>query len=151
MDIDCDGIPTERCNETTDPWFQPQTSATDRRGHFLDAARLPYVVIPLPSGRFDFAGHGVGLGSVVVVVYRGKLEYGVVGDQGPDRVIGEASYAMAKRLGINPDPHHGGTDAGVTYIAFTGPSARVARIEDHAEAVAVGRACAHDLVSRGPR
>jgi len=146
MDIDCDGIVTAECNETTDPWFQPETSATDSHGNFLDAARLPYVVIPLPSGRFDFAEHGVGLGTIVAVIYAGKLEYGVIGDQGPDSIIGEASYALAKRLGINSDPHRGGVDSGVTYIAFSGPSGRAHRIEDHGEAVSIGKAGARALV-----
>ncbi len=42
----------------------------------------------------------------------------MVGDTGPDEIIGEASYATAKALGIDPDPETGGTDSGVTYIVF---------------------------------
>ncbi|MEI2764086.1 MAG: glycoside hydrolase family 75 protein [Dermatophilaceae bacterium] len=100
MDIDCDGKPSTVCNKSADPAFQPQTSATDSKGAFLDASELPYVVIPLPSTRFDYAKAGLELGTVVAVIYDGKVEYGVFGDEGPDNIIGEASYAMAQLLGI---------------------------------------------------
>jgi hypothetical protein len=39
---------------------------------------------------------------------------------GPEATIGEASYATAVALGINPDPGRGGVSSGVTYIIFPG-------------------------------
>jgi hypothetical protein len=149
MDVDCDGKRTAACNETTDPWFQNQTSAVDSKGGWLDAAALPYVVIPLPSSRFDYSAHGIQLGSVVAVIYGGKVAYGVFGDEGPEDIIGESSYAMAASLGIDPDPANGGTDGPVTYIVFTGPSGVVSKIEDHAAAVAIGEARASLLIGGG--
>jgi hypothetical protein len=106
-------------------------------------------VIPLPSSRFDYSAHGIQLGSVVAVIYGGKVAYGVFGDEGPEEIIGESSYAMAKSLGIDPDPDSGGTDGPVTYIVFTGSSGVVPKIEDHAAAVTIGEARAAALINGG--
>ncbi|CAN5491871.1 hypothetical protein BH09MYX1_BH09MYX1_65090 [soil metagenome] len=86
------------------------------------------------------------MGSVVAVIYGGKIEYGILGDTGPLNIIGEASYAMAKNLGIDPNPATGGVDKGVTYIAFTGTAAVVKKKEDHGEAVTLGTTLASDVV-----
>ncbi|MEO8875469.1 MAG: glycoside hydrolase family 75 protein, partial [Polyangiaceae bacterium] len=51
MDIDCDGKQTTQCNSGTDPDYQNQTAASDSKGNALDAANLPYVVIPGKSTR----------------------------------------------------------------------------------------------------
>ena len=96
------------------------------------------MVIPLPSERFIYANHGIDLGSVAAVIFEGRVEYGAFADQGPNGIIGEASYALAQRLGIDPDPATGGVPEGVSYIVFTGTSGQVGTIEDHAEAVSVG-------------
>lgn len=147
LDVDCDGKTTSKCSGSTDPAYQNQTSATDSHGRPLDAAALPYVVVPLPSTRFDYATAGLALGSVVAVIYQDRVEYGVLGDEGPNGIIGEASYAMASALGIDPDPATGGVDAGVTYVAFTGASAVVAPIEDHGAARDLGIARARALLA----
>jgi hypothetical protein len=139
MDIDCDGKRTGVCNENTDDAYQPETSAVDSQGRPLDASRLPYVVIPLPSRRFDYEARGLQLGQVVGVIFNGKIAFGVFGDEGPDDIIGEASFAMAKELGIPSDPNQGGVDNGVTYIVFTGDDAVVSRLEDHGEAERIGK------------
>src|SRR6185369_16467436 len=131
LDIDCDGKESTQCNLGTDPDFQNQTSATDSHGDPLDSASLPFVVVPLPSARFDASAAGLEFGSVIAVIYRDKVEYGVFGDEGPTSIIGEASVAMATSLGIDADPSTGGADGGVSYIAFTGASAMTPVIEDH--------------------
>jgi hypothetical protein len=146
MDVDCDGKTTTQCNLNTDAAYQNETSATDSNGDPLDAAALPFVVVPLPSSRFDYNAAGLALGSVIAVIYKGKLNYGVFGDEGPSDIIGEASYAMAASLGVDPDPSVGGTDGPVTYIAFTGGTAVASPIESHAAAVAVGVARAKQLL-----
>jgi hypothetical protein len=145
MDVDCDGKTTTQCNSTTDPSYQNQTAATDSQGNPLDAANLPYVVVPGKSTRFDAAANGVKLGDVILVFYKGQVEYAVYGDVGPSADIGEASYATVKALGANPDPKVGGVDApDVLYVAF--PGALVSPIEDHAKAVSVGQARLAQLV-----
>lgn len=138
MDVDCDGKITPQCNIDTDPAFYNGTSASDSNGDPLDAAALPFIVIPLPSARFDYTGEDIHLGSVAAVVYQGNLAFGIFGDEGPTGIIGEASYAMASALGVDPDPSFGGTDSGVTYFVFTGNESVVNKNEDHAEAVSLG-------------
>jgi hypothetical protein len=146
MNVDCDGKTTAQCNLQTDPSYQDQTSLTDSHGAPLDAAVLPYVVIPLPSSIFNAPDAGIELGSVVAVLYKGQLNFGVYGDEGPPNIIGEASYAMANSLGIDPDPATGGVESGVTYIVFTGSAAVPAVPEDHAAAVQLGEQLAAQLV-----
>jgi hypothetical protein len=147
MDVDCDGQESAQCNLNTDPDFQNQTAATDSNGNPLDAAALPYVVIPGNSSRLNRAAQGMSLGSVVAVIYQGQLQYGVLGDVGPSAIIGEASYAMASALGIDPDPSTGGTDSGVTYIVFTGDTAIADPIEDPSVSVSIGQQRARDLLA----
>lgn len=52
------------------------------------------------------------------MIHGDRVQYAVVGDTGPRDIIGEASYATAKSLGIRPDPRGGGTDDDVTYVVF---------------------------------
>ncbi|UZK53506.1 glycoside hydrolase family 75 protein [Streptomyces drozdowiczii] len=144
LDIDCDGRATAACNAATDPSFHGDTAFHASDGRPLNAAELPYVVVPAPSGTWDYAKSGIRGGGVVAVVHGGKVEYAVVGDVGPERIIGEASYATAKSLGIDPDPSSGGAPSGVTYILFK--DSRVSPIEDHEAAVRTGRALAGEFV-----
>ncbi|ARP73549.1 hypothetical protein LK07_31515 [Streptomyces pluripotens] len=137
LDIDCDGRPTVRCNRRTDPLFTAATAFQQSDGRQLNAEALPYIVIPAPSRIWDHRAAGVRGGSVAAVVYRGRLQYAVVGDTGPRDVIGEASYATARGLGIRADPRDGGAASDVTYIVFK--NSHVSPIEDHAAAVATGQ------------
>lgn len=146
LDVDCDGKETPQCNLMTDPYFMNQTAATDSMGDPLDAATLPFVVVPGVSTRWSYRNAGLRMGSVAVVIYKDKVEYGVLGDVGPTASIGEASYRMAEVLGINPDPRIGGTSQEVAYIAFTGTAAEVDVMEDHAMAVTIGVAHARALL-----
>ncbi len=144
MDIDCDGRPGPRCNARTDPYFSSSTAFVQSDGRPLSSEETPYVVVPAPSTVWNHRSHGVRGGSVVAVVYRDRVRYGVVGDTGPADVIGEASYAMAESLGIDPDPRGGGTPSGVTYIVFR--NSRVTPIEDHRAAVTAGERLARRFV-----
>jgi hypothetical protein len=136
MDIDCDGQRTSNCNEDTDPWYQDDTAFHQSNGSPLKADSLPYVVVPSSSGIWNYANAGIKGGGVVAVIYDNKVEYAVVGDTGPTQIIGEASYATADALGIDPDPETGGTDSGVTYILFK--NSQVSPIESHSAAVTLG-------------
>jgi hypothetical protein len=148
LDVDCDGKMTAKCSLATDPDYMSQTAATDSMGDPLDAAALPYVVVPGVSTRWSYRAAGLAMGSVVAVIYGDHLEYGVLGDVGPVAAIGEASYRMAELLTINPNPSTGGTAAEVAYIAFTGMAAEVDVIEDHAMAVQIGVAHARSLLGQ---
>ncbi|MFF7467920.1 glycoside hydrolase family 75 protein [Streptomyces sp. NPDC008092] len=136
MDIDCDGQRTTNCNEDRDPWYQDDTAFHQSDGKPLKAESLPYIVVPSSSSIWNYSGAGIKGGGVVAVIYNNKVEYAVVGDTGPTKIIGEASYATAKALGIDPDPATGGADSGVTYILFK--NSKVSPIESHSAAVTLG-------------
>lgn len=145
MDIDCDGKQTAVCNKHADASYQSSTAAVDSHGKALDASVLPYIVVPGASSRWSYKNSGIKMGSVAAVIYNGKIEYGVVGDVGPQAIVGEASYAMAKRLGINPNPSSGGVASGVTYVIFKG--AGPSKLEDHAAAAKLGAERAKTLIA----
>lgn len=138
MSIDCDGQPGSLCNQSTDPYFQSTTAWNQSDGNALRAELLPYVVIPLPSTRWNYADSGIKGGTLVAMVYKDKYVFGVVGDLGPSQRIGEASYAAAKALGIDANPKSGGVGSGVTYVVF--PGVAVKPIENAAEAARLGPA-----------
>src|SRR3954470_8097041 len=88
MDIDCDGTRTTQCNENTDCCFQPDTAFHDSTDKPLNAAQLPYVVVPSESSIWRYhATSGINGGAVVAVIYNNKVEYAVVGDTGPNKII----------------------------------------------------------------
>ncbi|MFD9288910.1 glycoside hydrolase family 75 protein [Streptomyces sp. NPDC060030] len=140
MDIDCDGQVTTVCNTRTDPSFQPRTAFQGSDGKYLDSSEVPYVVVPGPGPLWNYTTSGIKGGGVAAVIHDGKVRYAVVGDTGPTGIIGEGSYALARSLGIDPDPKTGGTASGVTYILFK--NSRAAPIESPAAAVSAGEALA---------
>lgn len=144
MDIDCDGQRTDQCNEDTDPWYQDDTAFHQSDGAPLNAAALPYVVIPQNNSTWRYSDYDISGGAVVAVIYGDQVQYAVFGDTGPTDIIGEASYATADSLGIDPDPATGGTDGPVSYIVFEGT--HVSPIESHDAAVSVGEAAAQSFV-----
>jgi outer membrane lipoprotein-sorting protein len=145
MDIDCDGQRTSQCNENTDCCYQDDTAFHQSDGKPLNAAKLPYIVVPSSSSIWKYSSSGLKGGGSCAVIYNSKVEYAVIGDTGPTQIIGEASYATAKDLGINPDPSNGGTDSGVTYICFK--NSTVSPIENHSNAVSKGQSLATTFVN----
>ena len=152
MDVDCDGTPTSPCD--TDATGQPQTSIVDLAPDGdVDATVLPYFVIPLglPESPW-YAAHGIELGQVGAVIYHGEVRYGIFADEAGGWFIGEASYAMCQLFlgaptgGGDPcSPIDGGIDlAEVSYVTFTGPTARATGrdIYEHARHVAIGEVSA---------
>ncbi|MFJ5533073.1 glycoside hydrolase family 75 protein [Streptomyces sp. NPDC093261] len=145
MDIDCDGRAGRVCNSRTDGYFTPATTYRQSDGRYPSSEILPYLVVPGPSGIWDYRAYGITGGSVAAVVHGGRIEYAVVADTGPTGIIGEASYATARALGINPDPRGGGTDGPVTYVLFRG--SRAIPLEDHRAAVVQGVALARRFLA----
>ncbi|AXG76441.1 glycoside hydrolase family 75 protein [Streptomyces paludis] len=145
MDIDCDGQITERCNLDTDPYFQNSTAYTESDGRTLNAETLPYIVVPMPSEIWNYRASGIRGGSVAAVIHANKVVYAVVGDTGPPGIIGEASYAAARALGIQADPFGGGVPSGVTYIVFK--NAKVSPLEDPGAAARLGDRLARKFVA----
>jgi hypothetical protein len=114
MSIDADGAGDAW---KSDPWGQPETSLRYADGRSLNPTRLHFVVLP---GGFAKTVPGLRLGDVVAVVYRGQVAYGIYGDVGPKRKIGEGSIKLAETLGIDADPKTGGAAGGVLYMVFPG-------------------------------
>ncbi|MFI0232533.1 glycoside hydrolase family 75 protein [Streptomyces sp. NPDC017086] len=146
LDVDCDGRPTARCNRRTDPLFADTTAFQQSDGRQLTSETLPYIVVPAASRRWNPHASGVRGGCVAAVVYRDRVRYAVVGDTGPRDLIGEASYAAARALGIRPDPVEGGAPSGVTYIVFR--DSRVRRMEDRAATAAEGERLARRFIGK---
>ncbi len=146
MDIDCDGLATRNCNKARDPSFLDST-ALEPGGRPLSAEATRYVVLPQPGPTFDYRGRNIALGGVAAIIYRGKVIYAVFGDIGPKSIVGEASYAAAVALGINPDPATGGVASGVTYLVFKGT--KVADPRSNGSIATAGKAAAARLVPGG--
>jgi hypothetical protein len=84
---------------------------------YVDAAKIPYVVLhpkALNHARLgDFA--------TVVNLQNGKISAALVADESaPDLPLGEGSIALAKTLGIDSSPRHGGKDGGIAYLIYPG-------------------------------
>ncbi|MGW0522192.1 glycoside hydrolase family 75 protein [Crossiella sp. NPDC003009] len=146
LDIDCDGQRTAKCNASTDPYWQNATAFNQSDGKPLNAETLPFIVVPLASPTWNYRDSGITGGTVAVAVYKDKVVYGVVGDLGPKAIIGEASYGMARQLGINPHPSTGGVSGAVVdFVVF--PGVKASPIENNATAVRLGQQAATALVS----
>lgn len=147
FDIDCDGGTSANCK--SDPYYQASTSAVDSQGRFVDASKLPFVVLPLNSGAYNASRLGLKVGSVVAVIYQDKLVFAAIADQGPKGVIGEGSEMLASILGIPNNSRSGGVSGKVvTFIAFTGADAMVSPIESHGAAQALGQRKANQLLGQ---
>jgi len=103
-DIDCDG----GSNPFHDPYWQSDTSY-HHEGKAIDAETVPYVVVPLVIIR-EARGAVLGCLARATNVRTGQQSWAIVADVGPQRKIGEVSPALAKRIGVNPDPIIGGEE-----------------------------------------
>lgn len=102
--IDCDGSD----NRHHDPCWQADTTLR-HMGNPIDAEAVPYIVVP-PAVRNGVAGVVMGCRAVVVHTLTGATCEAVVADIGPRRKIGELSCECARRIGLDGNPNHGGTD-----------------------------------------
>ena len=147
MDIDSDGRVTPLCNKQRDPDFQNELSC----GTDIAADETPYFVIPAGKPASS-KKRGIEIGQVAAIIYSNQVCYAVFLDEcGIKNVIGEASIATARLLGVDPDPKTGGTDGPVTYIVFTGASGRITNSKDygnHAKAVEIGVRRAKELLAQ---
>lgn len=82
---------------------------------FVDASRIPYIVLPREVARQT----GAWLGDLAVVMNArsGKYSYAIFADVG---TLGEGSIALADNLGIWSDARQGGRRGGIFYLVFPG-------------------------------
>ena len=113
--IDCVGSD----NRFHDPCWQADTSL-HHNGRPIDAESVPYVVVPpliLKGVKPVVLGC---LAKIKIVGKLGTVEC-VVADVGPRRKLGELSCEAARRLGLDGNPNHGGTDEPIIpYEIFPG-------------------------------
>jgi hypothetical protein len=84
---------------------------------FVDAANIPYVVLP-PVG---FKHAKLGDFATVINLQNGKVAGAIVADESAaDLKMGEGSIALANALGIDSNPRSGGIEHGVAYIIYPG-------------------------------
>lgn len=82
---------------------------------FIDAASIPYVVLP-PKG---FKHAQLGDFATVVNLRSGKSSGAIVADESASELpMGEGSIALASTLGINSNPRTGGIEHGVAYVIY---------------------------------
>lgn len=111
-----DGVPV--IQDSTDPamgYYISTTSYQRKLFHkidpdrYLDSATENFIVVP-SHWRMAIKGVVLGCKAEVKNLKTGKIVIGIVGDFGPRRKLGEASMAIAKALGVNPDPKKGGDE-----------------------------------------
>ena len=84
---------------------------------FVDAARIPYVVLP-PVG---LKHAKLGDFATVVNLQNGEVAGAIVADESaPELKMGEGSIALAVALGIDSNPRSGGIEHGVAYVIYPG-------------------------------
>lgn len=100
----------------------PGRNPADPR-RYVDASTIPYLVLPP-----ELVHAGLQLGDVALATrtYRETKDGpeitkecpAIFADIGPHKKIGEGSCALARALGINESPRHGGVDDGVKVYAW---------------------------------
>lgn len=98
------------CTSLAD-WTKPP----DDPARYVDASKIPYIVLPGEVARQ--AGARPGDLAVVVNIWNKSYSYAIFADVG---TLGEGSIALANNLGIASDARHGGTWWGVLYLVFPG-------------------------------
>lgn len=117
-DVDVDGSP----NWQIDPFGQADTTL-HHNGKPINSGIVPGIVLPPVCIK---AVKGIVLGCKAQVTYKARTREAVVFDVGPNFKLGEGSPCLAERLGINPDPTHGGVDSqSVLYRFWPGVPAEI--------------------------
>lgn len=92
------------------------TNERDPR-RFVDAASIPYVVLP-PAG---LRHAKLGDFATVINLENGKVAGAIVADESaPELKMGEGSIALAVALGVDSNPRSGGVEHGIAYVIYPG-------------------------------
>ena len=121
--VDDQGRPTDYYLTTTALRRPGAAGQSKVQADYVDAAKVPYVV--LPGGMNLPVSTPWAVGDLAVVVWKGRSVYAVVGDTGPRNKIGEASRATLAGLhGGNGVAAIDGSDPATTLI-FPGTASRL--------------------------
>ena len=86
---------------------------------YVDSEEIPYFV--LPEEVFYASGARLGDIGMVMNTQNGRKAYAILADLNNNHRMGEGSIALARELGIDPDPRTGGEESDVViYAIFTG-------------------------------
>lgn len=98
MGLDADGSPLAKADRDPDSTNQPETSYRYPMSGkpSVNADRVPFIVVP--GGGFE-RELGVKIGDIAAVVFKGKLTFALVADQGPICKIGEGSMQLHELVG----------------------------------------------------
>jgi hypothetical protein len=124
-----DGIVSDReenpfIQQQTDPfpgYYVSCTSLADRTKNpadptrYVDAAKVPYVVLPKEVA--DRGAARLGDFAMVMNLRNGRFSFAIYADMG---TLGEGSVALANALGIRSDARQGGTSGRILYVLFPG-------------------------------
>ena len=102
--ICCDGMPK---NIYGDPHYQRGT-AYYNNGKYLNADKVPYIVVP-PFIVSAVDGVIMGTEAQAENTLNHMITDAITGEKGPPDKLGEMSCECARRVGLNPNPNHGGT------------------------------------------
>jgi len=141
FDVDADGSPNVRKLDPHDGQAKTSLRYAGHDAKSVNAEEVPYVV--LPKGQYK--GHGVQVGDMALVRNKdnGKMAVAVFGDVGPGHKRGEGSMALARDLGLDSSPRHGGTQQkNIEYLAI--PNSGGAKARNQEELVAK----MHDMEQR---
>ncbi len=102
---------------STTALYDPDNPNRQDPRRYVDAANVPYVVLHPEALRYarlgDFA--------TVVNLRNGRISAALVADVSAANLpVGEGSIALAKALGIDSSPRHGGKDGDVAYVIYPG-------------------------------
>ena len=121
MAVCCDGMPV---NEYDDEHWQKGTAYWNN-GNFIDADKVPYIVVP-PLIVEAVDPVVLGCQGCIVNLKNGLSTPAGTFEVGPDEKLGEASCEAAERVGLSRNPNNGGTDEHIIlYAIWPGIAAQV--------------------------
>jgi hypothetical protein len=100
LDIDVDGSPRARELDRENGKLMTSLRYPGLAGQrqYVNSEKVPYIV--LPTGLAE--RHGLELGDLGAVLYKGKVAFGIYADNGPVNKAGEVSMKLAEDLGHAP-------------------------------------------------
>ncbi len=115
------GIPLVQTSKDPAPGYyismtslEDDSKAINDPHRFVNSDSIPYIALPVGfSSLYQ-------LGDVALVINKknNRRCYAIFADKGPADKIGEGSMYLARKLGIDSSPKHGGVENGIRYILF---------------------------------
>jgi hypothetical protein len=97
--------------------FDPGIPSERNPRRFVDAAKIPYIVLP----REGLKHAKLGDFATVTNLKNGRVAGAIVADESvPESKMGEGSIALAVALDIDSNPRTGGAGGGVAYVIYPG-------------------------------